>query len=91
MHCAVCAVLGALCCVRCTGCAVLGVPRLRLLRYNTKCGCAFVDCEVQTIMMMTIRVFGDVTPSKKIGLLDPENGSSTIVRKVGNRLPITTV
>ena len=41
-------------------------------------------------MMMKIRVFGDVTPSKKIGLLDSENGSSTVVREVGNCLPIDT-
>jgi hypothetical protein len=45
--------------------------------------------EVLTAMLMNIQVFWDVIPSKKIGLLDPEDGSSTIVRNVGTVYHLT--
>ena len=55
-----------------------------------RCNVGFEFLTAMVMMMMMIRVFGDVTPSK-IDLLDLENGSSTTVRKVGNCLPIDTV
>ena len=63
--------------------------------FSLTSGTSSCETEVLTAVLMKVRVFWDITPCRLInsrllvlGLLDPEDAGSSILRNIGNYLPV---